>query len=61
MKESSVVKFPDIKLGAAAVLAFLGLLGSALPGCKDEEPCDPGQESIGTGCRERRRRGGRGR
>lgn len=46
------MKFPDIKLGAAAVLALLGLLGSALPGCKDEEPCDPGQESIGTGCYE---------
>lgn len=44
------MKFPDIKLGAAAVLALLGLLGVALPGCKDEDPCDPGEEPIGTAC-----------
>ena len=37
------------KLKAAAMLVLLGLF-VALPACKDENPCDPGQESIGTGC-----------
>lgn len=43
------MKFPDIKAPALGLLALLGLL-VAPPGCKDSEPCDPGQESIGTAC-----------
>ena len=43
------MNFPDIKAPALGLLALLGLL-VAPPGCKDNDPCDPGQESVGTGC-----------
>ena len=49
MTESCVVNASNVKLRAAAVLALLGLCVS-MSACKDENPCDPGQESIGTGC-----------
>jgi hypothetical protein len=39
----------NTKPRAAAVLLLLGLSASLLA-CKDENPCDPDQESIGTGC-----------
>lgn len=48
MKKLTAVKFNDIQLGRIATLALLGLLAAA--GCKDEEPCDAGEESIGTAC-----------
>jgi len=44
------VKFPTIKLSVAAVLSVVGVLLATLPGCKDEDPCDPGEQSIGTAC-----------
>jgi len=51
VKESSGVKSPHFELRAATALALFGLFSLSLPlGCKDEDPCDPGQELIGTGC-----------
>jgi hypothetical protein len=49
VKQSCIVNAPTMKLRAASVLVLLGLSASLLA-CKDEDPCDPGQESIGTGC-----------
>jgi hypothetical protein len=49
VKQSAVVKFRNEKRSAAALVALLGLLAT-LPACKDDEPCDPGQEAIGTAC-----------
>jgi hypothetical protein len=43
------VNLPDIELRALAVLALLGLL-AAPAGCKDSDPCDPGEQAIGTAC-----------
>ena len=43
------MKLPEIKATAVGLLALLCLL-VAPPGCKDSEPCDPGQESVGTAC-----------
>jgi hypothetical protein len=48
VKELTAVKFNAIKLHGIGLLALLCLL--LAPGCKDEEPCDDGQESIGTVC-----------
>jgi hypothetical protein len=49
--KEQIVKFPRRNLSAAAGLALLLLAFGALPlGCKDEDPCDPGQELVGTGC-----------
>jgi hypothetical protein len=49
VKESALVNLPDIKPPVLGLLTLLALL-VAPPACKDQEPCDPGQESIGTGC-----------
>lgn len=43
------MKLPDMKAKALGLLSLLCLL-VAPPGCKDSEPCDPGQESVGTAC-----------
>lgn len=43
------MKFPVFKAPVFGLLALFGLLVAA-PGCKDTEPCDPGQESRGTAC-----------
>lgn len=49
MKESSAVTSRSWSLRSLLTLGLLGLL-VAPPACKDNEPCDEGQESIGTGC-----------
>lgn len=49
MKESHAVKSCSPKLRSLLTLGLLGLLVTP-PACKDKEPCDEGQESIGTGC-----------
>ncbi len=42
------MKYNDMKLHGIALLALLNVL--VTPGCKDEDPCDAGQESVGTAC-----------
>lgn len=49
MKESPAVKSSGPKLRSLLTLGLLGVL-VAPPACKDKEPCDEGQDSIGTGC-----------
>jgi hypothetical protein len=49
VKERKVVKYPYSKLRASIVLGLCGL--SLVPlGCKDDDPCDPGQEFVAIGC-----------
>ena len=49
MKDFSAVTSRSWPLRSLLALGLLGLL-VAPPACKDKEPCDEGQESIGTGC-----------
>lgn len=49
MKESRALTSRSWPLRSLLTLGLLGLL-VAPPACKDKEPCDEGQESIGTGC-----------
>ncbi|MES1189411.1 MAG: hypothetical protein ABUL60_36680 [Myxococcales bacterium] len=49
MNEFLLVKFRRQASGASALLGLLTAL-VALSACKDEQPCDPGQEAIGTAC-----------
>jgi hypothetical protein len=45
----SIMNFRSHAPRAAVALSLLCLL-VAPPGCKDTDPCDPGEESIGTAC-----------
>jgi len=49
VKELPIVKLPFPKLSASILLGLLGLSLVSL-GCKDDDPCDPGQEFIAIGC-----------
>ena len=49
MKELKVVKFPYLKLPGALAIGLVGLCVAAY-GCKDKDPCDPGQEFDAIGC-----------